>query len=344
MNNSGRPDNSTADSYISFGTRRLVTRHRRHNDSGFTLVELLVVIAIIAILVGLLLPAVQSARESARRASCYNNLRQIGVALHNFEGIYRVFPASGWTHSGPGNPAGRYVGWRPLTLPYIEQESVEELYDFELNWWDGTNPAVAAVPIKTYQCPSTPTRPDVMSAVAKPPRPAMTFANPIAPTDYEAIMGVGPNSVNAHLPAPLYSSGNRYSVMHRNSTTSFADILDGTSTTIMVVECAGRPVVYRRRRADPSLTNDQGIGWADSEGPFSLHGSRLDGTVEGCGPAGGCAAAMNAKNDNEPFSFHTSGGNFLFADARVEFIAEDVDLAVFAALCTKSAGEVVGDY
>ncbi len=173
---------------------------------GFTLVELLVVIAIIAILVGLLLPAVQSAREASRRASCQNNLRQLGLALHNFEGVHKVFPASGWTQAGPGNPAGKYVGWRPLTLPYIEQANTQQLYDFNLHWWEGTNATVAAVPIKTYQCPSAPTRPDVLSAIAKPPRPAMTFANPIAPTDYEAIMGVQPASINPHLSSALYST------------------------------------------------------------------------------------------------------------------------------------------
>jgi prepilin-type N-terminal cleavage/methylation domain-containing protein/prepilin-type processing-associated H-X9-DG protein len=311
---------------------------------GFTLVELLVVIAIIAILVGLLLPAVQSAREASRRSACGNNLRQLGLALHNFENVYRVFPASGWTQAGPGNPAGKYVGWRPLTLPFIEQENVQKLYDFELNWWEGTNPTVAAVPVKIYQCPSTPTRPDVLTAIAKPPRPAMTFLNPLAPTDYEAIMGVQPASINPHLTTPLYNSSNRFSVMYRNSTTRLADVLDGTSTTIMVVECAARPLVYRLRKAEPSLANDQGIGWVDSEGPFSFDGARGDGWAEGCGPAGGCNVAMNAKNDNEPYSFHPGGGNFLFADAHVQFVGESVDLPTFAALCTMNAGEVVGEF
>jgi prepilin-type processing-associated H-X9-DG protein len=305
---------------------------------------LLVVIAIIAILVGLLLPAVQSAREASRRTSCQNNLRQLGIALHNFEGVHRVFPASGWTRSGPGNPAGRFVGWRPLTLSYIEQANTEALYDFELNWWEGTNATVAAVPVKIFQCPSVPTRAEVLSAVAHPPRAAMTFANPIAPTDYEAIMGVHPASINPHLDAPIYSNANRYSVMYRNSTTRLADILDGTSTTIVIVECGARPLVYRRRRAEPGQTNDQGIGWADSEGPFSLNGARPDGSAEGCGPTDGCTAAMNAKNDNEPYSFHPGGGNFLFADAHVAFVQESVDLPVFAALCTMRAGEVAGGY
>jgi prepilin-type processing-associated H-X9-DG protein len=132
--------------------------------------------------------------------------------------------------------------------------------------------------------------------------------------------------------------------MHRNSRNRIADVIDGTSSTIMVVECAARPLVYRQRRAASNLANDQGIGWADSEGPFSLDGSSADGKAEGCGPASGCTVAMNAKNDNEPYSFHVGGGNLLFVDGHVEFVQETIGLATFAALCTKSAGEVVGGY
>ena len=312
--------------------------------SGFTLIELLVVIAIIAVLIGLLLPAVQKVREAAARMSCTNNLKQLGLALHNFESANTVFPASGWTTAGPGNPDGRYVGWRPLTLPYIEQEGLRKLYDFKVNWWEGTNPVAAAVPVKTYQCPSVPQRREVLSAVAKAPRPAMTFPNPIAPTDYEAVMGVQPSAVNPHLPAPLYDAANRFSVMHRNSVVRFSGITDGTSSTVMVVEAAGRPLVFRGRTARPELNNDQGIGWADSEGPFSLDGASPDGSAEGCGAAGGCNQPMNRRNDNEPFSFHTGGGNMLFADGHVQFVRESVPLPVLAALCTRAANEVAGDF
>lgn len=310
--------------------------------SAFTLIELLVVIAIIAILIGLLLPAVQKVRESAARAQCTNNLKQLGLALHGFHDANQVFPASGWTTTGPGNPAGKYVGWRPLTLPYIEQENLQKLYNFNLNWWEGTNPTAGAVPMKTYQCPSVPQRNDVLSAVPKSPRPALTFANALAPTDYEAILGVQPAAINPHLPTALYSTGNRFSVMSRNSRTRMTDVTDGTSSTILVVECAGRPLVFRNRSANSALTNDQGIGWIDSEGPFSLDGASADGGAEGCGPS--CAGAMNKKNDNEPYSFHSGGANFLFTDGHVQFVRESVPLAVFAALCTMSAGEVPGDY
>lgn len=309
--------------------------------AGFTLIELLVVIAIIGILAGLTLPAIQSVRASAQATVCKNNLRQIGFATQNFVASHRVFPASGWTTAGPGNPDGKFLGWRPIILPFMEQENLRRLYDTSLNWWEGTNAVTAAVPVELFVCPSTPSRSLVTTAIAKPPRPALTFANPIASTDYEAIMGVQPASINPHLASPVYNSNNRFSVMHRNSRNRFKDVTDGTSTTIMVLECAGRPEVYRAGQPAPAFSNDQGIGWADSEGPFSLDGSNSDGSIEGGGPGAGCNYAMNRRNDNEPYSFHPGGIQALFADGHVDFVSETMAIEDFAKLVTRRGGEIV---
>jgi len=303
---------------------------------AFTLVELLVVIAIIGVLVALLLPAVQAAREAARRTSCQNHLRQIGLALHNFHDLHGVFPASGWTLAGPGNPAGKAVGWRALTLPHLEQTALNSLYDFDVNWWEGRNLVAASTVVKVYQCPSVPQRLPVLSAVAKSPRPAMTFPRPLAPTDYEALMGV-----QATIDQALYATAiSNRSVMYRNSTTRMAEITDGTSQTIVIVECAGRPLVYRLRKPRMDLTNDQGQGWIDSEGPFSLDGASADGALTGQGPTL-TPRSMNATNENEPFSFHPGGAHFLFADGHVQFLTENIPLLPFAALCTRTGGETV---
>ena len=190
--------------------------------------------------------------------------------------------------------------------------------------------------MKVYQCASVPQRLPVLSAVAKPPRPAMTFPRPLAPTDFEAQMGV-----QATVDPALYATAlaNR-SVMYRNSTTRMAEITDGTSETIVIVECAGRPLVYRVRKPRLDLSNDQGQGWIDSEGPFSFDGASADGSFTGQGPTL-TPRAMNATNENEPYSFHPGGAHFIFADGHVQFLSENIPLLVFAALSTRTGGETV---
>jgi prepilin-type processing-associated H-X9-DG protein len=281
-------------------------------------------------------------REAAARAQCQNNLKQIGLALHNFHDTYKVFPASGWTVGtiGPGNPAGKAHGWRTLVLPFVEQTNLQKLVDFNKHWWDEPpNLTAAANNVGLYICPSAPRPPPVTSAIAKPPRPALTFANPPANTDYEAIMGVQP-CINTTLYAtqPI----NR-SIMHRNSEVKMVHVTDGTSNTIGIVECPSRPLVYFGKVPDSATSNDQGICWADSEGAFSLDGSNDNGSVQCQGPTL-TPKALNATNFNEPYSFHAGGANFLFGDGHVHFISENISLLTFAALCTRAAGEVVSDF
>lgn len=314
---------------------------RNKNKAGFTLIELLVVMAVIGALAGLLFPAVQSIRAQAQRASCLNNMRQIGVGITNYTVSRQHYPPSGWTVAGPGNPAGVYMGWRAIILPHLEQENLHDIYDKNLHWWQGANLTAASYPIDIYQCPSTPTREPVMSAIAKPPRPALTLSTPLASSDYEVVLGVSVANINAHMSGPFYNSTNRLGIMYRNSRTQHRDIRDGLTNTILVVECAGRPEVYRQHILRSDLSNDQGIGWADSEGPFSLDGSNLDGSVEGGGPAVGSFYVMNRRNDNEPYSFHPGGMNACFAGGGVRFLNEEIDVRTFASLITANAGEIV---
>jgi prepilin-type N-terminal cleavage/methylation domain-containing protein/prepilin-type processing-associated H-X9-DG protein len=303
--------------------------------SAFTLTELLVSIAIIGTLVGLLLPAVQQARESSRRNSCQNSLRQVGLALHGFETSRSVFPASGWTIAAPTNPSGKFVGWRALILPHIEQAATGQRYDQNAHWWEPPNTDLGSQRLKLFLCPSVPGRQPVTSIITKSPRPAMTFAQPLAPTDFEALMGVQP-TINQD----LYSKpeANR-SVMSRNSSTRMAEITDGATQTIVVVECSARPLVYRGRTLRHDLSNDQGQGWIDSESAFSLDGATADGSVQGLGPKL-TPRAINATNENDPYSFHPSGASCLFADGHVVLVAESISLDIFAALSTCAGGEL----
>jgi prepilin-type processing-associated H-X9-DG protein len=130
--------------------------------------------------------------------------------------------------------------------------------------------------------------------------------------------------------------------MYRNSNVNLTQVYDGTSSTIMVIECAARPLVYRGRVSRPDLSNDQGIGWVDSEGGFSLDGSNADGSLQGQGPLL-TPKAMNATNENEPYSFHPQGCNFLFADGHTRFLRETIDLQFFASMVTRNAGEVINE-
>jgi prepilin-type processing-associated H-X9-DG protein len=132
-------------------------------------------------------------------------------------------------------------------------------------------------------------------------------------------------------PARYATPATNRSAMFRNSAIRLTHITDGTACTILLVECAARPLTFRGRFARPDLPNDQGQGWVDSEGPFSLDGSNDDGSLQGQGPVL-TPQAINATNENEPYSFHSGGGNFLFADGHVQFIAETIPLEVFAAL------------
>jgi prepilin-type N-terminal cleavage/methylation domain-containing protein/prepilin-type processing-associated H-X9-DG protein len=303
---------------------------------GFTLVELLVSIAIVGVLVSLLLPAVQAAREAGRRVSCQNNLRQIGLGVQGFHDAYRTFPAAGWTKVGPGNPHGKYMGWQALTLPFLEQHNLQSEYDGQLHWWEGTNLTLGSVPLPVYQCPSSAPNELVAAMAPKPPRPSLVLTSSLARADYAALMGV-----RSVIDPALYADpdGAR-SVLYRNSTTRFADILDGSSNTIMIAECGARPSVYRQRVRRSDLTNEQGNGWIDSESGFSLDGASSDGSQQGLGPLL-TPRAINATNENEPYSFHSSGAFFLFADGHSQFLEQSLDLGVVAALCTSRKGELI---
>lgn len=301
---------------------------------GFTIVELLVSIAIIGILVGLLLPAVQSAREFARRVQCGNNLRQIGLALHHHADSMRVFPASGWTTASKQNPTGVYIGWQASLLTHLEQKQVASGYDVNSHWWSERNLLIGRIPIAIYQCPSTPLVERPRSLVAKPPRPALDLDSPLGPTDYAAIMGVR----SSIAPQIYLGTEATRSVLFRNSATKYADITDGTSHTVMVVECSGRPAIFRHSKRWLELSSDQGNGWSDSEGGFSFDGSDATGTRLGAGPSIS-TFAMNRTNENEPYSFHSGGCHFLYADGRCVFTNESIQLLVAASLFTRAAND-----
>ncbi|MDY3553075.1 DUF1559 domain-containing protein [Gemmata sp. JC717] len=332
---------------------------------GFTLIELLVVIAIIAILIGLLLPAVQKVREAAARMSCSNNMKQLSLAMQNYHDANQFFPAANYDKVATGNPTGTKHAWRAFTLAYIEQGNLQNTYNPSLNWYDSANLSAAVVQVKTFQCPSTPNRATATTSAWNGGPPAsITFPSAPGTSDYDTTNGVK-NFTYASLyglacsdnsKCPEYDSMTR-GALFKNQPTKMLEISDGTSNTVMIVECSARPLVYIGRTqvatgtypssSDP-VPNNQGICYLDSEGPFSVDGSDANGVIwpKNSGSNAALVAtygnAFNKTNFNEAYSFHTGGMNVAFCDGHVQFIRDSIPLKTFAALVTRSGGEVVG--
>jgi prepilin-type N-terminal cleavage/methylation domain-containing protein/prepilin-type processing-associated H-X9-DG protein len=307
---------------------------RIRSRAGFTLIELLVAIAIIALLVALLLPAVQQAREAARRVQCSNNLKQIGLALHNYESQWGMFPTS--TRPIPAPPGPKQAAALSRILPFLDQGPLFDQYNFSVNWSDAPNPTVIQTQLPAFACPSTPdsnrldTSPVTVGGVP--------FTGPRACSDYAPLEGVGALLTGTGL-VDKQSEGSPSALQVNFTLCRLANIRDGSSSTLVIAEDAGRPVWYIHGRVAPSPLVPPGAGWADDEQDFLLHGAQDDALAT---PPGPCA--INCHNDGEIYSFHTGVANTLLADGHVRFLSASTDIRVVARLITPRGQEVVGDY
>ena len=322
-------------------------------SSAFTLVELLVVIAIIATLVGLLLPAVQSARESSRRAVCSSNVRQMGLAANLVMDAKRYFPASRYDGETPheGNPTLTRHSWRALVMPFLEEKSVGANYKFDKDWYDGHNTAAvdpksnygcAMTQVAVFTCPSSPSRTGITQIPARGRRATISDKTKFpAFSDYEVVDRVKgdrvlPAAINPY--SPDKDAEQNQGALRRNFPTRQRQLLDGMSKTLLVVECGARPLVHVQRKpvmaanGQPALS-DEGWGWADHESPFALDGCYANGTTTGTGNR---TIAFNGTNDNEPYAFHDGGMNVVMCDTSVKYLAESIDIRVFCALITRN--------
>jgi prepilin-type N-terminal cleavage/methylation domain-containing protein/prepilin-type processing-associated H-X9-DG protein len=297
---------------------------RRHRRAAFTLIELLVVIAIIAVLIGLLVPAVQAVRESANRTSCQNNLHQLGIALHGYHTRVKHFPA-GYVCQPQQDPnyTGPGWGWAALLLPDVEGENLARQIDYTLPVEHAANLAARTAVVPLFVCPSD-TSTGVFTVYSK----NNTALAQAATNSYAACHGVGPD-----LDEEL-DDGN--GVFFRNSRVRTTDISDGTSNTIAVGERAALltqtpwagAVSFGTTRVTPGAPT--GSAGAVEEAPTQVLAHIAVHTIND----------PNA-DPEDFFTPHTGAAMFLFADGSVRPVRIQLALATLQALATRDGGEVV---
>ncbi len=327
----------------------------RHSSPtrGFTLIELLVVIAIIATLVAILLPAVQQAREAARRSTCKNNLKQLGIALHNYHDVHGVFPIGclfvDQGASGPSN--SNRSTWLSRILPQMEQSALYDNMDFDRSSgnanWDPNQVRNAEIP--AFRCPTDPGNKG-------------TTNRSEGPTSYVACIGdtyrgwgdaTGLSSMpymgtyvqgNGEWRNMVYHNTDQDAIFATNSRTSLRDVMDGTSNTMVVSECLVGSSIIDDDTGDVDVCTgtartQRGYAWA--YGPLEVWSYTTknvpNAIVEEC-------VRFSTRTSLGAKSMHKGGVQITVADGAVRFVSENINLATWRNLGQMNDGNVLGEF
>ncbi|QDV29662.1 Type II secretion system protein G precursor [Planctopirus ephydatiae] len=341
--------------------------------SGFTLIELLVVIAIIAILIALLLPAVQQAREAARRTQCRNNLKQLGLALHNYHDNSLVFPPGHIGFNNAAAPSFQGFAWSTMILPFVDQAP---LYNVLSNRFSSSVPystavtpvaptaaevAAIATPFAAMRCPSDVGSNLVNAQAVSGTTASAPYANAVGRSNYPGVAGVWlittatPNTWSgleiASTTTANWTAANFRGIFAPNSRVGIRDMTDGTSNCIVVGE-----------RCSPATETATTVGmatWvscfdqATDAGRASAYGDAAQrinvnvasGTVVNTAGATTAITFNGPRGQNWGFSsLHTGGAHFLLGDGTVKFISENIDITIYRNLARVNDGNVIGEF
>lgn len=331
----------------------------RSTRVAFTLVELLVVIAIAGLLLSILLPAVQAAREAVRRVQCANNMKQLGLALQNYHDCHGTFPF-GWMIAKNFN----VQGWGIQTIAFVEQAETFRKYDCRvpaINQANSLPPPLTAFDINTakrnidlintiipvFVCPTAPAADRRKYQAVVPPSafdpgiPPIELTWSAAPSDYGPVTGVRIEFASLAY-ATFMPLESRYGAMQpagvlENRSSRMSDVTDGLSNTVLLGERMGGPDIYNGRKVIPPNASNgvNGGGWGDFlNGDHWLRGSDVDGTGTGI-----CGINCTNKRSSGFFSLHPVGCNFVMCDGSVHFLAQLINPHALASRITRSGGE-----